>query len=983
LGALVTSARTRRLPIALVVGLAAAGLALPLTSASAVSPDVVVSEVYGGGGNSGATLRHDFVELRNLGTEPVDLSGWSVQYGSATGSTYQVTPLSGTIEPGGSYLVQEAAGSGGTEDLPTPDATGSISMSATAGKVALVTTQTALACGTDCDTAPDVRDFVGYGATANDVEGTAAPAPSNTTSISRGDADTDDNGADFTAGTPSPQNSGNPPETARIHDIQGAAHRSSQVGATVADVPGVVTELDFNGFWMQDPEPDADPSTSEGILVFTDSAPTVAVGDAVTVTGTVDEFRPGGSGSANLATTELENPTVTVESSGNELPAATLVGEGGRVPPAEVIDDDANGDVESAGTFDAATDGIDFWESMEGMRVQLDDAEVVGPTNQFNETPVVPAGSGVRTDRGGILLRPHDVNPERVLLDTLGDATMPPATVGDTVDGSVTGVLDYDFGNFHLMLSTLPTYVDGGTERESAEAAGDGELSIASFNVENLDPGDPQEQFDALGAVIVDNLAAPDLLSLEEIQDNNGATNDGTVAADQTLDKLVAAIEAAGGPAYEWRQIDPENNADGGEPGGNIRVAFMYRTDRGLAFVDRPGGDSTTPTEVVVEDGAPHLSASPGRIDPGDDAWDSARKPLVGEFTYNGRTLFVIGNHFSSKGGDNPLMGRFQPPVRSSEEQRHAQAESVRDFVDELLAVDPAAYVVVAGDINDFEFSETADILVGSGATALVDLPRELPDGDRYSYVFEGNSQVLDHILLSQQAASTDYAYDTVHINAEFPDQISDHDPQVVTLPVAAPNQTTVSLEADRTEITYLDGVVRLTGVFSNGTSEDLSDHEVTLQARPWTLDEWVDVETKNVSPTGAFGFRHRPDETTRYRVVFTGGADDLPSTSPERRVVVRPKVTIHPNATVVDRGERIVFTGLVAPNHAGQIVRLQRRLDSGAWRVVDEATLDTWSEYRLRFTPTQRGSIRFRVLKLADGDHGSGFSDPVTIRVR
>ena len=773
--------RTRPVPVTLALGLAAAGLTLPLTSASAVSSDVVISEIYGGGGNSGATLKNDFIELRNLGTSAVDLTGWSVQYASAAGTTWQVTPLSGSIAPGGFYLVKEAAGAGGTTDLPPADASGSISMSATAAKVALVTTATALGCGATCSSAPNVRDFVGYG-TANDFEGTPAPGTSNTMSDSRGAADTDNNGVDFTAGTPSPQGSGRPVETARIHDIQGAAHRSPRVGTSVTGVPGVVTELTTNGFWMQDPEPDANPATSEGIFVFTSSAPTVHIGDAVTVSAAVQEFRPGGSSNANLATTELSGPTVTVVSTSNPLPAATLVGPGGRVPPGAVVDDDAKGSVETSGTFDADTDGIDFWESMEGMRVRLDDAEVVGPTNQFNEVPVVPSGSSVRTDRGGILLRPADTNPERVLLDTLGTLVMPAAVVGDTVDGSVTGVLDYNFGNFHLMLSTLPAYTDGGTERESTEPAGKRELSIASFNVENLDPNDPPSQFAAMGSAIVNNLASPDLVSLEEIQDNNGAVNDGTVAADQTLDKLVAAIQAAGGPTYQWREIDPENNSDGGEPGGNIRVAFLFRTDQGLSFVDRPGGDATTATHVVVQGGRARLTLSPGRIDPTNDAWDNSRKPLAGEFKYRGETVFVIANHFNSKGGDDPLMGRFQPPTRSSEVQRHQQAEEVRGFVDDLLAADPSANVVVAGDLNDFDFSETADVLVGSGDTALVDLPRGLPEGDRYSYVFEGNSQVLDHILLSPGAAALDHEYDSVHMNSEFPDQISDHDPQVVRL---------------------------------------------------------------------------------------------------------------------------------------------------------------------------------------------------------
>ena len=97
---------------------------------------------------------------------------------------------------------------------------------------------------------------------------------------------------------------------------------------------------------------------------------------------------------------------------------------------------------------------------------------------------------------------------------------------------------------------------------------------------------------------IVGNLAAPDLLTLEEVQDNNGTTNDGTVAADETLRLLTEAILRAGGPAYEWRQIDPVDGAEGGQPGGNIRVAFLFRTDRGLKFIDRGTPSSTEGTEV-------------------------------------------------------------------------------------------------------------------------------------------------------------------------------------------------------------------------------------------------------------------------------------------------------------------------------------------------------------------------------------------------
>src|SRR2546430_6710264 len=184
----------------------AAGVALTATPAGAASPDVVISQVYGGGGNSGATYTNDFIELLNRGTAPVDLTGWSVQYAAAAGTSYQVTTLTGSVAPGAHYLVQEAQGTGGTTPLPTPDATGTIAMAAGSGKVAVVSSATALTCGATCATAAGVRDFVGYG-TANDFEGAAAPALSNTTAALRagnGATDTDNNAADFTAGAPAP-----------------------------------------------------------------------------------------------------------------------------------------------------------------------------------------------------------------------------------------------------------------------------------------------------------------------------------------------------------------------------------------------------------------------------------------------------------------------------------------------------------------------------------------------------------------------------------------------------------------------------------------------------------------------------------------------------------------------------------------------------------------------------------------------------------
>jgi len=566
----------------------------------------------------------------------------------------------------------------------------------------------------------------------------------------------------------------------QISHVQNASHISPLAGRLVSGLAGIVTAKLGNGFYLQDTTPDASDSTSEAIFVFTSTAPTVNVGDDLLVGGRVTEFRPGGVLSTNLTTTEITSPTITVVSTGNALPAPTVLGVGGRVPPNMVIEDDATGSVETSGVFDPAQDGIDFYESLEAMRVQVNDAVVVGPRNAFGEIPVVGDGSalaGIDTVRGGVVISPGDFNPERIFLDD----TILPTPVVNVADGFTTaavGVMDYSFGNFKLNVTAALTRVDGGLEREVTRLPSDHEIVVGTYNVENLDPSD--DTFARHADLIVDHLRSPDLIAIEEIQDNNGATNDGTTDASETWRMLIEAIQASGGPLYEYRQIDPENNADGGQPGANIRVGFLFRTDRGLEFIDRPGGDATTATAVVDHPSGPRLSLSPGRVDPTDPAWEATRKPLAGEFRMRGRKVFVIANHFSSKGGDEPLFGRFQPPARPTEVARHAQAQVVNDFVDEILAADPNANVIVLGDINDFEFSETVEILEGGVLTTLMDT---LPKAERYSYVFEGNSQVLDQILVSDNLLTNfGIDYDPVHVNSEFADQASDHDPQVARL---------------------------------------------------------------------------------------------------------------------------------------------------------------------------------------------------------
>ncbi|MFJ9852077.1 endonuclease/exonuclease/phosphatase family protein [Streptomyces sp. NPDC101150] len=571
----------------------------------------------------------------------------------------------------------------------------------------------------------------------------------------------------------------------RIHDIQGSTRISPLAGKQVSDVPGTVTAVrsfgSARGFWVQDPHPDKNDATSEAVFVFTGKeTPKVSVGDAITFAGTVSEYYPGGKDAGLQSVTEITAATWKVTAADTPLPAAFKLNPAsvpGRYAP------DAGGKSIESLKLKPASYALDRYESLEGMRVSVGGSPVVGATNTHNELWVTAEPRHNRTARGGTLYGSYaDPNGGRIKVQSLipfSQRPFPVADVGDELTGTTAGPLDYDnFGGYTLQATELGKVTDHGPAPETTRKQKSGELAVATYNVENLSPTTPQAKFDRLAKALVTNLSAPDVVALEEVQDDNGATDDGTVTAGATLKKLTDAIKAAGGPAYEWRQIDPQNDQDGGQPGGNIRNVFLFNPAR-VAFTDVKGGDATTPVKVVDEHGRAGLSASPGRIAPADQAWKTSRKPLVGQFALKSRPgsrVFVIANHFNSKGGDQGLDSRFQPPVRSSETQRTAQAKLVNGFVKELLAKDPKAEVVVAGDLNDYQFSAALKNLTNGGV--LTDLVGGLPKAERYGYVYQGNSQVLDHMLTTKALAGTDY--DIVHINAEYADQASDHDPQVL-----------------------------------------------------------------------------------------------------------------------------------------------------------------------------------------------------------
>ncbi|QHA94390.1 hypothetical protein GNK04_21320 [Bacillus sp. N1-1] len=552
-----------------------------------------------------------------------------------------------------------------------------------------------------------------------------------------------------------------------IHDIQGAGHTSPYEGKAVTKIAGIVTAKAGNSaFYMQEENPDDNVATSEGIYVYKSGGAGVNVGDKVEVDGQVKEWREDGySDAKDLLTTQITASNVTVVSSDSALPKAIVIGED-RTPPTEIVEDD------EMKTFDPKTDGLDFYESLEGMLIEIPDATVTGPV-KYDELPVYVNASEDQlfTRANGLLLSEDDPNPERLLIDV--DGIDIDVTTGDQLDGSVTGNVSYDYSNFKIRpTGTFPTVIDGDTEREvtTIESA-KGDLTIASYNIENYYPGVGEEKTGKIAESIVKNMKTPDIVGLIEVQDNNGPTDDGTTKANESYEAIIKAIEEAGGPTYKFADIAPTDKTDGGQPGGNIRVGFIYNPDR-VDFPEKESGDATS--SVSVDENG--LTLNPGRIDPTNEAFEDSRKPLAAEFEFNGEKVVVVANHFNSKGGDGALFGADHPVVLGSEAQRIKQASIVNNFVNEVVTNMDDGNVVVLGDLNDFEFSKPIETLEGDVLTNMIN---KLPTEQRYTYNYQGNAQVLDHILVSNNLAKRTMI-DSININSDFSEadgRASDHDP--------------------------------------------------------------------------------------------------------------------------------------------------------------------------------------------------------------
>ncbi|MGI8416665.1 MAG: ExeM/NucH family extracellular endonuclease [Nakamurella sp.] len=871
------------LAVTAVTALAAGAMLAVPTAASAVdvgSP-VVVNEVYGGGGNSGAQYKSDFIELFNSGTAAVDLGSYSVQYSSATGTSWtNKTDLTGSIPAGGYYLVAESAGNGGSVDLPAPDVTGDIGISGTAGKVALVNTQTALTCATHCASATGVVDFVGYGTTANDFAGTGpAPAPSNTNSDSRSaaHANTGNNSADFSTGTPSPTPGGGTttppgnPVPATIEQVQGTGSTSPLNGKTVI-TKGVVTAAyptgGYNGYTIQTPGTGgaidfSSHTGSDGVFVYSPTTVgNVAIGDYVQLTGAVSEYNGlteiNVSAAADLTklTDTVTAPTAATTTS---FPAADAQRES-----LESMLYKPTGDYTITNTYGtnqygelglaAGTTPLIQWTEVarpntdaanavkadnDARAVVLDDGETTNFLSTANSgltPPYISLTNPIRVGAPVAFSKP-------VIFSVGGSPTAPSWRFQPTGPVSAADPAAYP-ASWQNTRAATPSAAN-------ISKKGTPDFKVASFNVENFfttfgdtrpdcssykdRDGNPITVNRCTGAngprgawnaasfsrqqdkiVSAINSSGTEVAGLMEIE-NSVVLG---AAKDSTLAELVDALNAKAG-AGTWAYIPSSTELPAVSAMDVINSAIIYQP------------------AVVAPVGA---SRALGTQSGAGQAFDQAREPIAQKFVpvAGGAEFLFVVNHFKSKGSSagGPGDADTGDGQGASNGTRVREATALRDWIPTL--VDPAKEAIfMVGDYNAYSQEDPLQVLYGAG---YVDAEHAFDVG-KYSYSYSGLSGSLDHAMMNSVALARSTGADIWNINsaesvaldysrynyhgtlfyAPDPFASSDHDPVVIgvrdNLPAVASAVTLTASAAGQTFGTGTPATITATVTMADGSA--------------------------------------------------------------------------------------------------------------------------------------------------------------------
>jgi hypothetical protein len=521
-----------------------------------------------------------------------------------------------------------------------------------------------------------------------------------------------------------------------IQDIQGPGLHSPLAGQQVTTT-GVVIGDTRKGFFIQDPEGNLEDGHSHGIFVFSPRRQP-ALGTLVQVTGQVFDYLQE----------ELGRPTTQLVAKKTKV----LEKHGPPIAPFWLTAEKVLVSAEKLAVL---------LNSLEGMLVGIPAGSTfTAPSNPFGDYVLLPPDADLkRTQQGGVLISPE--HPLRWLpsIRIIDYAKAPAVNVGSTLLEPVTGPLNFRVASYQIAakgpLRLRPAAV---RSMPTTLKSGPSAVTILTLNGFNLDPHredpsrvkDPRRDVDddvragrfmSLGRAIAKDARGPALVALQEIQDNDGAELTEMVGAEKTYAFLIAAIKRAGGPEYRWLDIPPERDQDGGQPGGNIRNAFLYDPER-----------------------LTHVEGSLKRLGHDAPAFADSRKPLAARFRLKEGTgeLEVINVHLASKRHQHGLFAPENPGLDPRLALRVEQAELIARHLARLREQGIDYYVT--GDFNDFEFSATLRALTGDHSTNLVE---QVPTEDRYDYNHRGISQALMHgVVANRQLEGRKAEYEILHANA-------------------------------------------------------------------------------------------------------------------------------------------------------------------------------------------------------------------------
>lgn len=791
--------RIGALAVTCVAALSLGSLAAAPAVADTTGTGVVINEAYLSGGSAGAAFKNKFVELYNPTSAPITLDGMSLQYRSATGSGAfnGVAPLTGVIPAGGYYLVQGNSNGTNGAELPAPDAVSTLTPSGTNGTLALVEGTAAVTLTPGSVVGADgVVDVLGYG-TSNTFETKAATSPTGNTdvkSLNRTEGvDTDDNSADFTlSATITPQNSGGTdpgtdpgtePTKATIAEVQGTTDVSPLNGQTV-QVEGVVTADyrtgGYKGIVIQTQgsggATDATPGASDGVFVFLNALnPDLAIGDLVSVTGSVSEY---------FGQTQL-NPAaaadVSVVTAGVGVPAVTPL-------PTTVQGTDReqyeNMYVAPEGTYRLASSHQLFnfgtlWLNA-GDDLAVKSTETTRPGAEASAIAAANRANRILLDDGWSIQVSNSGHPGEQPYFTKDTVVRN----GDTVDFGDNGyVLQWGFNDWRLQ-PVLPIddsspadlkvgFTATNPRTDSAPAVG-GDVQVASFNVYNYFTTLKSENSNARGAanaaqfaiqkskiVAAINGLDAEIVSLMEIENSVKLGK----PIDTALKDLVAGLNADAGSDV-WAYVPTPAALNNAATTDYITNAIIYKKDAVTTV-----GDSATVTDESV--------------------WGNAREPIAQAFDIDGRVVTVVANHLKSK---SPPEGAGAEPADGQgffNADRVKQANAILAFTAQLEETSGSGDMLLIGDFNAYGKEDPIDVFTSNGWS---DLVADKTDG-QYTYTFDGELGSLDHVIASPSLASSitgagvwginspewsDRGYAFGATEEGTPYRSSDHDPIIV-----------------------------------------------------------------------------------------------------------------------------------------------------------------------------------------------------------